>query len=180
MTVLGPAFSSGRDFLFGTSGQQKERSKLTGGQNDLLDFLLESILSGTGPFGFDEESFQRDFVDPAMRQFETRTAPAIQQKAISRGTVGSSGLDKRIADAGADVQSNLDVLRGEMKNNQLDRILKGAALGLGTDAFGFEQEEGQAAALPLILSLLGGYVGGPGGSAAGKAVGEGVSSIFRS
>lgn len=167
------------DMLFGKKGGYKEKSALTEDQGALLQWLIQSLMGGGGPFAFDEESFQRTFVDPALKQFQTKTTPAIQQRFIAKGLQGSSGMDTAIANAGADVEMELGKMRAGMQENALDRALKAAGLSLGTKAFGFEQESGSEGLLTLMAALAGGAYGGLPGAAIGAGVGSAGSSIFR-
>lgn len=173
----GDAFT---DFLFGTNARNEEVSRLTGGQQDLLNFIIQQAMGGGQ---FDEESFQKSFVDPALKQFESRTAPSIQQKFISAGAGQSSSLEDALTRAGADVQGGLDQKRAELLNQALNRQLQAAGLGLGTQAFDIEQIPEEEGALGSILSALGaaagGAFGGPGGAKIGAGVGQAAGGLGR-
>lgn len=159
------------DFLFGSKGGNEQVDLLTGGQNDLLNFIIQQAMGGGQ---FDEESFQKSFVDPALKQFESRTAPSIQQKFIAAGAGGGSNLQDALTRAGADVQGGLDQKRAELLNQALDRQLKTAGLGLGTSAFGIEQDPGSTGILSELISGLGTGLGG----GFGKTVGQGLGGLI--
>ena len=72
-------------FLTGSDPSLQQVDLLSSGQTSLLDDLINRILSGSGGFGFDEDFFQSSFVDPALREFQNRIAPGIQQKFIQAG-----------------------------------------------------------------------------------------------
>jgi len=161
------------DALFGRSPKKEQVSSLTGGQEDLLNFIIQQAMGGQGGFGFDEEFFQKSFTDPAMRQFEQRIAPQIQQKYIGAGAGRGSNVQDALTRAGADVQGGLDEQRAALLNQALDRQLKAAGLGLGTQAFGIEQDPGTTGLFSDIFSGLGAGVA----SGVGSPIGRGISNL---
>lgn len=161
--------------LFGSPGKNKKVSALTGGQEELLAQLVQSLLEGSGPLGLSEDMFQESFVDPAMTLFNTQTAPSIQQKFIGAGAQSGSNLQDVLARAGADVQGQLNQKRAELLENQLNRQLQGTGLALGTQAFGFEQQAPKSGLLGEILSGIGTAAGGP----LGSSIGTGLAGLFQ-
>ena len=163
-------------FLFGSGGGNKKVDLLSGEQQDLLNYIIENVLGGKGGFGFDENFFQQSYVDPALKQFESRTAPSIQQKFIGAGAGRGSNIQDALTRAGADVQGSLDQQRAELLNQALNRQLQGAGLALGTRPFGYEQDPGSEGftsfALPAIGSAIGSYYGGPAGAQIGQGLGQ--------
>lgn len=168
------------DFFFGSGGGLDQIDLLTGGQQDLLNDLIRRVLGGQEGFGFDEDFFQRSFVDPALRQFESRTAPSIQQKFISAGAGRGSNLEDALTRAGADVQGSLDQKRAELLNQALNRQLQGAQTALGTRAFGLQQDPGSegfsSVLLPALGAIGGGFIGGPAGAQIGAGLGSGAAT----
>lgn len=149
------------DFLLGSSPSYDKVSRLTGGQDDLLNNLMMG-LQGQGPmaglFGVDQQSFQNSFVDPMMRQFEQRTAPAIQQRFIASGGARGSNVQDTLTRAGADVQGQINQKLAELISQAQNRAMQGAQLGLGTQAFGFQENPGQTGLIPQLASgIAGGF-----------------------
>lgn len=165
-------------FLFGSGPQNRQVDLFTGGQQDFLTNLLQRLMSGQGGFGFDEESFQSSFVDPALNQFQNRIAPAIQQKFIGSGFARGSSLENALTRAGADVQGSLDTKRAELINAALNRQLQGSQIALGARPFGIQQDPGSTGLLPEIAGGIGAGFAGPFGAAAGRGIGQGVSGLI--
>lgn len=111
--------------------------------------VIDQILAGLGGqgdfanlFDADPEAFKKSFADPAMAQFQNRTAPGIQQQFISSGLQRGTGLDDSLTRAGVDMQSMLNseymkFLQGSMdrKSNAINAILgadKGASDPMST------------------------------------------------
>lgn len=164
------------NFLFGRKPQNRQVSLQTEGQQDLLNQLIQQIMGGQGGFGFDEDFFQRSFADPALRQFETQTAPSIQQRFIGAGAGRGSNVQDVLARAGADVQGGIDQKRAELLNQALDRQLRGAQTALGTRAFGIEQDPGEQGFFQSVIApAAGAAFGGP----VGAALGQGAAGLIR-
>jgi hypothetical protein len=164
-------------FLFGSRPRTERRDLLTGGQKDLLNDLIERVLSGQG-FGLDEQTFQESFTAPATQEFESQIAPAIQQKFIGAGAGRGSNLQDALARAGVNVQGNLARQRAELLNQALNRQLQGAQSALGTRAFGFEQIPGSSGILPQIAGGVGAGLAGGVGSGLGQVGGDLFSRLF--
>ena len=170
-------------FLFGSAPKSRKVDFLNEGQTDLLNDLIRRVMSGSGGFGFDEDFFQQSYVDPAMREFEGRIAPSIQQKFIGAGTGRGSNVQDALTRAGADVEGSLAKQRAELLNQALNRQLQGTQLALGTKQFGLEQTPGEdgflSFAAPLLGGLAGGALGGPAGFGIGVGTGQAISKGFR-
>ena len=166
------------NFLFGSAPQNRQVDQFTGGQKDLLTDLINKILSGQDGFGFDEDAFQSSFVDPALKQFQNRIAPQIQQQFIGSGFSQGSSLENALTRAGADVQGGLDQQRAQLLNAALDRQLQGAQTALGARQFGIEQDPGSTGFLPELAGGIGSGFGSAFGGAAGKGLGQASSSFF--
>lgn len=175
------------NFLFGSGPKLDSFSLLTGGQEDVLSDLINKILGNAGGFGFNEDFFQQNYVNPALNQFQNRIAPSIQQKFIGAGAGRGSNIQDALTRAGADVQGGLDQKRAELLNQALNRSLQGAQFALGTKAQGFQQNPGEEGftsfALPTLGSIAGGFIGGPSGAQIGAGVGQaaatGINRGFR-
>jgi hypothetical protein len=164
------------DFLIGRSPQFQQMSRLTGGQEDLLNNLMMGLQgqgSMAGLFGVDPEFFQQSFVDPAMRQFEQRTAPAIQQRFIASGGARGSNVQDSLTRAGADMQGQLNQTLAGLINQAQNRAMQGAQLGLGTQAFGFQEIPGQEG---FLQQMAGGLAGGLTGGFA-QPFGQGMANM---
>jgi len=168
------------NFLFGSGPKTEQISALTPEQQDLLANLIDKIMSGSGGFGFDEDFFQKSFVDSALQEFDQRIAPQIQQKAIGGGFGGAtSGINSSIAQEGARLEGNLASKRGDLLNQALDRGLQASGLALGTKPFGLQQTEGSSGLFGDIASGIGGGFAGGFGKQAGQAAGNAASNLFR-
>lgn len=168
-----------RDIVFGKGPSTENIDLLTGGQQDLLNFIIQQAMSGQGGFGFDEDFFNQNFVEPALRQFESRTAPSIQQKFIAAGAGRGSSLEDALTRAGADVQGSLDQQRAQLLNQALNRQLQAAGLGLGTQAFGVQVNPAETGLFQEVASGFGQAFGGGIGQKTGEAFGSAINKGFR-
>ena len=117
------------------SGKPKE-SKIQKQKRYTIDDILRSI-KGDGPysdlFSFDEDAFQRSFVDPAKSRFKNQIAPQIQQSYIASGQQRGTGLEDTLSRAGVDLDQLLNEKYMEFmqqaqnrKLNSLNAILGGS------------------------------------------------------
>ncbi len=169
-------------------------------QGNFLQQLL-SMLSGQGAEGFQQaiqqlmqmaqgspESFEA-FEAPAIRQFEEQIIPGLQERITAQGGGGGrSGAQARLlGGAGEKFAEGLASQRAGLQQNAIQQLLstylQGGNLGLGTQAFGFQQDPksmlgrfGQAAG-GAATGALAGAPFGPAGSAVG-AIGGGIKSYF--
>lgn len=65
-----------------------------------------------------EQAFQTSIGDPTMRQFERTIVPGIQQNFADVGAGRSSALNQALAQASADLSTNLGSLRQDFLRNQ--------------------------------------------------------------
>jgi hypothetical protein len=113
------------------SKKKTKQPQLPGFQRETIDQLLAG-LKGQGPlanlFQSDAGAFQSSVVDPLLSQFQTQTAPAIQQRFISQGQQRGSPLNTALSQAGTDVQSQINQLflpfQQQGQQNQLAAISK--------------------------------------------------------
>lgn len=137
--LISAAASVGSSVL---GNQAPKETKIQKQQRRLIDQLIDG-LGGQGQFSdlfqTDPEAFKKSFEDPAMAQFQNRTAPGIQQQFIASGLQRGTGLDDSLTRAGVDMQSMLNseymkFLQGglDRKQNILGNILgQGAGVGPG-------------------------------------------------
>lgn len=168
--------------LFGTKPKREQVSLLSRGQADLLNDIIQKSMQGSEGFGMDENFFQQSFVDPALRQFQSRIAPQIQQKFIGAGAGRGSNLQDALLRAGADVQGNLDQQRAQLLNQALERQLKAAQTALGTRTFANQITPGTTGLLQEAGSGLLGALGQGIGTALGGPIGglaaSGINRLF--
>ena len=166
-------------FLTGSDPSLQQVDLLSSGQTSLLDDLINRILSGSGGFGFDDDFFQSSFVDPALREFQNRIAPGIQQKFIAAGAGRGTNVQDALTRAGTDVEGTLAQLRAGLLNQGLDRQLEGSRLALGTQTQGFQPVPGSTGLLSDIGSAVGSGSANPFGQQLGKAGASAVSNLFK-
>ena len=162
-----------RDTLFG--GDMKKVQTLSGGQNNLLNQLLQ-MLSGGGKLGQgfnqsqdylqqlmnpDSEAVNQ-FTQPYMNQFNQQTVPGLAERFAGMGAQGgglsSSGFGQALSSAGGNLQAQLAQLKaglGQQAAGQLQQQYGNfAQQGLGTPAFGYSQPT-----QGLVPNLLTSYAG---------------------
>jgi len=80
-------------------------------KDKLVDQLLQSV-NGQGPysdlFNANEQTFQKNFAEPAMRRFKNVTAPQIQQQYIARGMHKGTGLEDALMRAGVNMEDMIN------------------------------------------------------------------------
>ena len=162
--------------IFGKGAKQV--STLSPGQQQLMQ-LLQGGLSGEGSLGgalggYDPaqtaEFFEKGVADPARKQFQERTLPGIEQRAIASGLNRSSGLQRQQLEGEFDLEG---MLASQLANSQFGaressfgRQLQGLGIGLGGGQVGFKGgSEG------LLQGAAGGFAGGFGR-------GLGLKSVF--
>jgi hypothetical protein len=106
---LGAAGSVAGGWL-ANKGAGKE-TKIQKKQRKLIDQLMAS-LNGEGPYAdlykFDQDSFNKSFVEPAKNRFNNQIAPQIQQNYIASGQQRGTGLDDTLTRAGVDMNDLLN------------------------------------------------------------------------
>ncbi len=154
--------------LFGGGGkkpQLKKLSTLTEGQQSLLDMLLSQAQSMGGGVGKanqyynsildqDPDAFNR-FSQPFMDQFNQQIVPGLAERfaglGANGGALSSSAFGQAIGSAGANLQTQLAALKSSLMGNaaqaQYGQYNQLANQGLGTQAFGYQQQPGQAGGL---------------------------------
>lgn len=152
------------------SRRQSEETPIQGRQREVIDQILSSI-QGEGPFSdlfnMNEDAFQKSFVEPAKRQFQTQIAPQIQQSYIASGQQRGTGIEDALTRAGVNLDDMLNQYRFQQMQQGQERQLGALEriLGQGPGAAP-EQTFGQ-----VFQPALGGYFASP-------AFNEGISSIL--
>lgn len=103
----------------------------------LLDKLMAS-LEGSGPYAdlynFDENVFNKSFVEPAKAMFNNQIAPQIQQQYIASGQQRGTGLDDTLTRAGVDLNALLNQHMFEAQENAKNRKMSGINSALGVQS----------------------------------------------
>jgi len=153
-SLISAAASVGSGIL---ANQSPKESKIQKQQRNLIDQLI-SGLGGQGQFAdlfeTDPEAFKKAFEQPAMAQFENRTAPGIQQQFIASGLQRGTGLDDSLTRAGVDMQGLL--------NKEYMNFIQG----------------GQNRKVNLLNSILGQGAGVAPGMSTGEAASQGASAYL--
>lgn len=151
-----PAVISGLASVFGRS--KPKASPLQKQQSQLFNQLMEGFQgrgSSAGLFAADEESFQKQFADPARQRFQSQTAPQIQQSFLASGQQRGTGLEDELTRAGVDME--------QLLNQEFNQFQQGA-------------QNRQLSAMNAIMGGQGG-VPAPGPSKL-QAFGQGVAGGF--
>ena len=165
--AIGAIGSIGGGLLAG--GGNKE-SKMQRTQRKLVDKLLSS-LDGSGPysdlFSFDEGTFQKSFVEPAMSKFRNQIAPQIQQQYIQSGQQRGTGLDDQLLRAGVDLDSLLN-----QHMFQAQESAKQRGVGAISNIFGVQGSPAQPSFGQNLGQAAAGYLSSPAFSEALKGFGQ--------
>ena len=120
---IGAAGSAAGGYFSGAGNANKE-TKMQRTQRKLVDQLIAS-LGGDGPFSdlynFDEDVFNKSFVEPAQAKFRNQIAPQIQQQFIASGQQRGTGLDDTLTRAGVDLDSMLNQYMYQAQNDAQNR-----------------------------------------------------------
>lgn len=137
-TIIAGALAAGGSITGGILGRAKPKeSKMERTKRHLVDKLISS-LNGKGPYSdlysYDEDTFRKSFIDPAMSRFKNQIAPQIQQQYIATGQQGGTNLDDQLLRAGVDLNSMLDQYQFQAqegaqnrKQNTINSILGGGS-----------------------------------------------------
>lgn len=159
----------------GKKGKIKNFARMTPEQQSLLNEVMSSLTGGGGQFGdlygqFNPEqaanTFQQGVANPALRNFNQRVIPGIQQAFADQGA--SSGLNNSLATAGRDLQEGLDsqlaMFIQQQQNMQNQNRMQGINQGLNAQVNTPYLRQGNSGMVP---QLLGQFSQGA-GQAAGK------------
>lgn len=146
-------------YLSGRSDKNKE-TKMQRTQRKLIDQLLSS-LNGEGPYSdlysFDQDTFNKSFVEPAQALFRNQIAPQIQQQYIASGQQRGTGLDDQLLRAGVDLDSMINQYMYQAQQDTLNRKQNtfNAILGAGAGA------PSNSSGSDIFSSAVGGYLTSP-------------------
>lgn len=123
----------------GTKAKQKKLSTLSPEQQEMMDLIKEGTTKGTGAFGdvfgsFKPEEFEAGITQPALKNFRENVLPMLQEKFISRGDVGGSGMQRAQGKAATDLQSQLAGLMFNAQQQQKQNKISGINTGFGRQA----------------------------------------------
>lgn len=150
-------------------------------QSALMKLITDALTSGSGPladiFGkFDEGEFNKGVTDPALKNFQERILPQLQQQFTGAGQSGGSGQRDAQLRAGTDLQSQLAQLMYGAQNQQKQNRIAGAQNAIGQNTFEniVQQPKAPSDIWSGVIKGLGtagaGFLGGPGGAAAFNAL----------
>lgn len=180
------------NFFKGTPSKSERVSNLSPGQQNIYDLLTQAV-SGEGPFadlfgGFDPDEisrlFQQGVGDPARQQFQEKTLPGLEQRAIGSGLTRSSGGLRQELEASSGLESQLMELLARQqtgaRESAMDRQTSILDVLLGTPESRIETTPGSPSAasqfLPQAIGAAGSAFLGPLGGAAGEYA---SSKIFK-
>jgi hypothetical protein len=143
-------------------------------QTQLMKAITDALTSGSGPladiFGkFDEGAFNKGVTEPAMKNFQERILPQLQEQ-FAGGGRGSGQRDAQLR-AGTDLQSQLAQLMYGAQNQQAQNRIAGVQNQVGQNTFEniVQQPKPKTDIWSGIIKGLGtagaGFLGGPGGAA---------------
>jgi hypothetical protein len=113
-----------------------------------------------------EEVFQRSYVDPAMKAYQTQFMPAVEQKYADMNTSSSSALNRALAQGASDLSVGLGGQYGQFYQNQQGRQQNAISqfLPLLTGQNFTPMIQQNPGILPAILQGGGSYLAGRYGS----------------
>jgi len=174
----GAAVGGGLGLLAGFGGGGgdtfKKHSVLTGGQEGLLESILQQLssggqlgqgyqqgLSGLQDFMDPSSEAMSRFSDPYMKQFNQETVPGLAERFAGGGALGgglsSSGFGQALSSAGANLQSQLASMKTGLQRQAIGDIMNQysgmAGQGLGTQAFRY-QAPGMGGISQLLATLM--------------------------
>ena len=154
--IIGGLSSITGGFLNRSKGNE---SKIQRKQRGTIDDLLAS-LKGNGPYSdllnFDENTFNKSYVEPAKARFANQIAPQIQQSYIASGQQRGSGMDDQLLRAGVDLDQMLNQQYASMQQGAQNNKMSFLQNILGAGSGG---QQGQSAGNALQESAAG-YLGG--------------------
>lgn len=126
--------------LFGKSAKNKQLSLLTPEQQQLTELINEGLTKGSGPFAellgsFNESEFNKGVSEPAMKHFQEKILPQLQEKFIAGNQALGSGMRQGQLDAATDFQSKLAGLRYNAQQQQQQNRMGGLQTALGVRGF---------------------------------------------
>lgn len=163
-----------KEWLFGKKSKVKNQDLRTEEQKMLQALIDEGLTKGTGPladiFGFNEADFQEGVANPAIKDFQEKILPQLQEQFIAGNAVQGSGMQRAQIKGANDLQSKIAELRYAAQQQAKQNKLSG--LGLINSAQG-KQSYVKEGSKGIVNSAIEGVAG-----AAGKGVGTGISNFF--
>lgn len=158
------------EFLFGGKDKIKKASTLTPEQSQLIELIKQGLESGEGPlkdlFGsFDENAFNEGVKQPLLKEFQDSVLPMLNEKFISGGQVGGSGMQRANIKAATDLQSKLASLMYDAKQKQQGNRLAGLQTALGTKSVENIYKQGNKGVVPGFIEGVGEGIGKAAGAA---------------
>lgn len=187
------------EFLFGSKDKLKKIKTMSGGQENLLEQMLQQLTSGGLGKGYGESTdmwrqmmdpssqAMQNFTDPYMKQFEQETVPGLAERFAGMGAMGgglsSSGFGQSLGTAGANLQSQLAQLKSSL-GMQASQQLAGqygqqSQMGMGAQPFAYQQKQGSSGMFAPMLSGAASAFAGPFGGALGQSAGSMFSNLFK-
>lgn len=157
------------DFLFGQDQKFKKLDTMSGGQNQLLQQLLQSLTGGGGNGGGYQQAMgllqdymnpqsdvYKNFEAPYMQQFEQQTVPMLAEKFAGfgggmGGGLSSSGFGQALGAAGGNLQTNLAQLKSQMGRQSIQDILGMTQFGLGAQPFAYANRPASPGFFPQMF-----------------------------
>lgn len=171
-------FDSLKSLLFGSPEQHKRVSTLGGGQEQLLQQLLQALQGGGagGAFG-DSADYYRDLLSDnpedfqkyaagENRRFNEETVPGLSEQFAGMGSGGlsSSGFRNAAVSAGTDLNERLGAIRAQMRQQGAAGLAGLGQQGLGNYTQDVMTQGGTQGLLPAAAQGLGQGLGGLGTS----------------
>lgn len=117
-------------------GNKQKETKLQKQRRKLIDDLLYSVQTGQGKYAdlykWDEDVFNKSFVEPAKAKFRNQIAPQIQQSYINSGNQYDTAMEDQLLRAGVDLDQLLNQYMYQSQQdvkNRKSNILGGIASG---------------------------------------------------
>lgn len=179
----GSTTQKGREFLMGKPGGAEKLPAMSKEQQKLLNMLIGQLQGGGLGQGFGEATdYWRELMDPSsaasqkfaepyQREFEQVTVPNLAERfagmggSAMGGGLSSSGFGQALSGAGANLQSTLAALKGQLGMQASGQLAQqyGQQLGMGLGAkpFGYMYQPGNQGFLTQALQayMQGGFPG---------------------
>lgn len=129
-----------KDQLFGTKGKIKSASTLSKDQKGLQDLIRQGLESGEGPYAdifgkFDEGAFEKGVSEPAIKQFQNKILPKLQEQILGGGnSARGSAFRRGSLNAATDLQERLATLMYQAQQDQANRRAGGVNTLYGKQA----------------------------------------------
>jgi len=161
-----------KDILVGKKGKLKQASTLSKTQEELQNLIKQGLESGEGPYAdifgqFDQGAFEKGVSEPALKQFQNKILPHIQEQLLAGGnSARGSAFRRGSLNAATDLQDRLAQLMYGAQENQANRRVQGVSNLFGRQAIENIYKPGTTGALTAF-----GQGAGQGlGQAAGAAI----------